>query len=132
MQTVEEKAFYSCKKFKIKYCLTQEDWESIQIKPNNGVLAASERVDIMYTKTAVSDDGKTFSIEIVNNPENKTVAVLLTLYNGNTAVKKYLTHSGTGAVFTADKAYTSAKVILLENIGTVKPVGYAEIIKIIK
>lgn len=80
------------------------------------------------TKTAVSDDGKSFTIKPVNIAKGKTV--IMALYDGDELAETQNTVcNGTDISFKTDKAYTNAKVMVWESLENIKPICDDEIVK---
>jgi hypothetical protein len=80
------------------------------------------------TTTDVSEDGKTFIVNPVNLENGKTV--ILALYDGETLVQlQSVTCEGEANIFTTDKAYTSAKVMVWDSLSSLKPVCEMETVK---
>ncbi|MDO4831688.1 MAG: hypothetical protein Q4A46_09480, partial [Clostridia bacterium] len=80
------------------------------------------------TKTTVSPDGKMFNIKPAEIANGNTV--ILTLYNGNYFVEmQSQIYDGTDIPFITDKAYTSAKVMVWDNISKAEPVCDVEFVK---
>ena len=80
------------------------------------------------TKTAVSDDGKSFTIKPVNIAKGKTV--IMALYDGDELAETQNTvYNGTDISFKTDKAYTNAKVMVWESLENIKPICDDEIVK---
>jgi len=91
-------------------------------------------VDNIYTitfmkfdgiKTGVSEDGKTFTVSEMNIESGKTV--VLALYDEDRLVEtKSATYEGDELIFTTDKAYTNAKVMVFDSLFGLKPLCDAE------
>jgi len=80
------------------------------------------------TKTTVSDDGKTFTVNPINVEIGKKV--ILALYEGGKFVEmQYETYEGEAIPFTTTKAYTKAKVMVWDNLTNLKPVYDVEVVK---
>ena len=77
------------------------------------------------TKTEVSEDKKSFSITPINIENGKTV--ILALYNGEQFVEmQSAVYTGEAVPFTSTKAYTKAKVMVWDDLTTLKPVCEVE------
>ena len=81
-----------------------------------------------FTKTTVSEDGKTFTVTPVAVENGKIV--ILALYDGEKFVEmQKAIYDGNEIPFTTTKAYTTAKVMVWDAVATAKPVCEYEIIK---
>ncbi len=115
-----------------KVTLNENDTNVILLRENQPGCANSEyKITIVKfegTKTAVSDNAKTFTVKPINITNGSTV--ILALYNGEKLVEtKSGKCSGLSLSFTTDKTYTNAKVMVWENTDTVKPIYDVETIK---
>ena len=82
-----------------------------------------------FTKTTVSEDGKTFTVTPVGVENGKTV--ILALYDGDKYIEmQNATYEGNEIPFTTTKAYTSAKVMVWNGISDLKPICASEIVKL--
>lgn len=80
------------------------------------------------TKTTVSEDGKSFTIKPINIANGNTV--ILALYNGEEFVTMQSSvYSGTDIPFTVTDDYTTAKVMVWNNLDDIKPICDVEIVK---
>lgn len=80
------------------------------------------------TKTMVSSDGKTFNIKPAEIAKGNTV--ILALYNGKEfSEMQSKVYDGTDILFTTDKTYTSAMVMVWSNIDNMEPICDVEIVK---
>lgn len=80
------------------------------------------------TKTTISEVGKTFTVKPINIEMGNTV--ILALYNGDTFVEmQQKPYTGENIPFTADKAYTNAKVMVWKNLENMSPICDVEIVK---
>ena len=80
------------------------------------------------TRTNVSSDGKSFEIKPTNIASGNTV--ILALYDGESLIEtKYEVYGGADISFTTDKTYTGAAVMVWDDLGNMKPVCDAEIVK---
>ena len=81
-----------------------------------------------FTKTTVSEDGKSFTVVPVNIENGKTV--ILALYDGETFVEmQSAVYTGEEILFTTTKTYTNAKVMVWNDLVTLKPICNVEIVK---
>jgi hypothetical protein len=81
-----------------------------------------------FTKTSISDDGKSFTVVPVNIENGKTV--ILALYNREQFVEmQKAVYVGDAIPFTTDKTYTDAKVMVWDDLANLKPVCDVEIVK---
>ena len=81
-----------------------------------------------FTKTTVSEDGKSFTIVPINIENGKTV--ILALYDGNKLVEmQSAVYTGEAVPFTTTKSYTNAKVMVWDNLTNLKPACNVEIVK---
>lgn len=124
---IQRNAFLGCANLHTVYYLgTEEEWNSITIAKQNSDLKNADVIFVKHTETAVSGDRKTFTVKPVNIAPNGGI-VILALYNGeilvDTMIKPY---DGSEAVFTTDKTYTSAKVMVWESLADMKIVCNAE------
>ena len=79
------------------------------------------------TKTTVSADGKTFTVSPVNTQNGKPV--IIALYDGSKLVDVQMeAYAGEDIVFSTDKSYTEAKVMVWNSMSTPKPAGVFETI----
>jgi len=105
----------------------------IQLTPttDNALNANTYRITIIcgsFTKTTISDDGKSFTITPINVETGKTV--ILALYDGRNLVEmQSAIYSGEAVPFTATKAYTNAKVMVWNDIASLVPVCETETVK---
>lgn len=75
----------------------------------------------LHTKTAVSEDGKSFTITPINIENGKTV--ILALYNGEQFVEmQSAIYNGETIPFTTTKSYTNAKVMVWDDLTSLNPV----------
>ncbi len=88
------------------------------------------------TKTTVSEDKKCFTVKPVNMTAEKGGVVILALYRNGKCIemqnKAYTDENldkDENISFTATDDYTGAKVMVLENLISMKPVCPAEIVK---
>lgn len=80
------------------------------------------------TQTTLSNNGKTFTVEPVNIATGSTV--ILALYNNGAFVETITAvYDGKNLVFKTKKAYTDAKVMVVDGLTSLKPVCEAEIVK---
>lgn len=124
---IQRKAFLGCANLRTVYYLgTEEEWNSITIAKQNSELKNADVIFVKHTETAVSGDRKTFTVKPVNIAPNGGI-VILALYNGenlvDTMIKPY---DGSEAVFTTDKTYTGAKIMVWESLADMKIVCNAE------
>ena len=81
-----------------------------------------------FTNTAVSEDGKSFTVTPVNVENGKTV--ILALYDGEKLVEMHsAVYTGESVLFTTTKAYTNAKVMIWDDLTSLKPVCDVETIE---
>lgn len=81
-----------------------------------------------FTKTTVSNDGKSFTVVPVNIENGKTV--ILALYDGEKFIEmQSAVYTGEEIPFITTKAYTNAKVMVWNDLRTLKPVCNVEIVK---
>lgn len=124
---IQRNAFLGCANLRTVYYLgTEEEWNSITIAKQNSELKNADVIFVKHTETAVSGDRKTFTVKPVNIAPNGGI-VILALYNGenlvDTMIKPY---DGSEAVFTTDKTYTGAKVMVWKSLADMKIVCNAE------
>ena len=121
-------AFNNCRNLAtVFYSGTEADWESIIIGNGNSSLIDTEKVYVARTTTTVSDFGKTFTIIPTNVKNGK--AVILALYDGDNLIEiQYAIYEGKPILLTTNKGYTNAKVMAWENMTSLKPVCYVEIV----
>lgn len=80
------------------------------------------------TKTTISADGTKFTVVPINIANGN--AVILSLYNGDTLVEmQSKPYTGEDIQFSTDKAYTSAKVMVWNNLESMVPISDVEIVK---
>ena len=82
-----------------------------------------------FTKTTVSEDGKTFTITPVAIETGKTVILALYDDNGFAGMHKEI-YDGKEISFTITRAYTNAKVMVWNSLADPEPVCRSEIIKL--
>jgi len=81
-----------------------------------------------FTKTTVSEDGKSFVVTPVNIENGKTV--ILALYDGEKFVEMQSEiYEGIAIPFVTTKAYTNAKVMVWDDLTNLKPVCEVETIE---
>lgn len=81
-----------------------------------------------FTKTTVSENGKSFIVTPINIENGKTV--ILALYDGEKFVEMQSeVYEGIAIPFATAKAYTNAKVMVWDNLTNLKPVCNVEIVK---
>ena len=81
-----------------------------------------------FTNTAVSEDGKSFTVTPVNVENGKTV--ILALYDGEKLVEMHsAVYTCESVLFTTTKAYTYAKVMIWGDLISLKPVCDVETIE---
>lgn len=94
---------------------------------------ASEIADIdteKYTKTTISNNGKTFTIQHINIEIGKTVMLILYADDGMTLAEIQLaTYNGEDICFTTTKTYTNAKILIWDDLTTLTSTCKPEIIK---
>ena len=79
------------------------------------------------TKTSVSADGRTFTVNPVSITNGSLV--ILALYNENVlADSKFAIYTGTPLTFTTDKTYTNAKVMIWNSFTALTPLCSAELL----
>ena len=80
------------------------------------------------TKTTVTESGKSFTIKPVNIAVGNTV--ILALYNGEEFVEtQNVVYTGNDILFTTDKEYKNAKVMVWDNLSNMEPVCDIETVK---
>lgn len=80
------------------------------------------------TKTTVSNDGKTFMVNLINAEKGKIVH--LALYDGKIFLEmQRAVYTGDAIPFTTTVNYTNAKVMIWDGLKNLKPICDAEIIK---
>lgn len=80
------------------------------------------------TKTTVTESGKSFTIKPVNIATGNTV--ILALYNGEEFVEtQNVVYTGNDILFTTDKKYKNAKVMVWDNLSNMEPVCDIETVK---
>ena len=80
------------------------------------------------TKTTVTESGKSFTIKPVNIAVGNTV--ILALYNGEEFVEtQNVVYTGNDILFTTDKKYKNAKVMVWDNLSNMEPVCDIETVK---
>lgn len=80
------------------------------------------------TKTTVSEDSRTLTVQPINIENGNTV--ILALYNGDTFVEtQSAIYNSKDIAFTTDKAYTNAKVMVWNSLNGMTPICEGEIVK---
>ena len=129
IKSIGYSAFYNCPNLKtVYYKGTAEEWNEIYVNSENTNLTNATIVYVKCTQTAVSDDGKTFTVKGINLNIDDTV--ILALYNGDQFVEMQdAVYSGHDIPFTTDKSYTSAKVFVWDTLYSLEPITKVEIVK---
>lgn len=126
--TIDTAAFVNCENLKDVYFLgTEEEWNKINIELENDSLLDAEIHYMPFggTKTAISDDGKTFTVTPISIELGKPV--ILALYDGGKCMEvKSAIYEGEELTFTTKEDYTEAKVMVWEDLTDLKPVCDAE------
>lgn len=127
---IDSYAFSGCHNItNVLYDGTKEEWDKILMCNGNFSI---KRAQIQFndsakksTKTTISTDGKSFTITPINIEKGKTV--ILALYDGEKLVEmQHATYEGTTITFTTTKSYTNAKVMVWDDLTTLKPVCEVE------
>lgn len=101
---------------------------SLDTPINENLSLYAELVKFEGTKTTVSADGKTFTIKPINIANGNTV--ILALYNGEEFVTmQSAVYSGKDIPFTVTDDYTTAKVMVWNNLDDITPICDVEIVK---
>ena len=126
---VGNKAFYGCYNLSaIYYRGTEEEWKKIDVDLSNTYLLDIDINFLMFTKTSISADSKSFIITPVNIKNGKTV--ILALYDDERFVEmQSAIYEGESIPLITSKTYTNAKVMVWDDFITLKPVCNAEIVK---
>lgn len=96
----------------------------IQLTPTTGntLKANTYTINVIrgsFTKTTVSEDGKAFTVTPINMEQGKTV--MLALYNGNQLVEMQpALYEGESLSFTTTKEYTNAKIMVWDDLTSLK------------
>jgi len=122
-------AFIGCNNLETTYYNgTETEWNSMVIGTGNSSLIDSDIVYIARTNTIISEDGKTFTVNPFNVKEKNIV--ILSLYNGDRFVEmQSAIYKGNAIPFKTTLNYTTAKVMVWENIENLKPTSNVEIVK---
>jgi len=132
----EYMVYASCDKNAMVKLFLWKDGTVIPLAPNlqiNGadVAEISENGNMIKfarecgTVTRVSDDGKEFTVRPYNMKNG--VSVVLAIYDSDRFVGMYdSVYNGSEIIFTTDKPYTGAKVMVWESIESAKPVCKSE------
>ena len=122
---IYDNAFNNCTKLAdIYFNGTRNEWNNIVVGANNSALS-SAKIHFCYTDTAISDDGKSFTVTPINIENGKTV--VLALYNGEQFVEvQSEVYAGEAIPFTTTKSYTKAKVMVWGDLTNLKPVCQIE------
>ena len=122
-------AFANCNNLEeVRYNGTESEWNSIIIGTGNSTLNFSDIVYIARTKTIISEDRKTFTVNPFNVKEKNIV--ILALYEGNRFIEmQSAIYKGNVIPFQTTLNYTMAKVMVWENTENLKPICNVEIVK---
>ncbi len=122
-------AFLNCTGLKtVYYKGTAADWNRISIDSNNTKLINAKRIYLGWTKTTISNNGKSFAV----TPKNIEggVTVIIALYNGNQLVEvQSAVYSGNEISFNTKKTYTNVKVMTWGSLGSMTPISDVEFVK---
>lgn len=119
---IKRDAFESCDSLKAVYYLgTETDWQGISIAKQNEILRDTVVfVPSKCTITEVSNDGNTFIVNVFYVDAGKTV--ILALFDGDSLVEmQNKIYQGVEVVFTTNKQYTNARIMVLDNLSNLKP-----------
>ena len=107
--TIGQYAFYQDANLKdVHYYGEPENWEAIVVGNYNDYFNSATVHYVTVIKTDISEDGKTFTVNLLNVEEGQTV--ILALYQDNKLVEVQVpeeTYAGEAVVFTTDKEYTT-------------------------
>lgn len=106
----------------------QQEYDSSELIKENMTLYAHFAETISKTQTTVSNDGKNFAIKPINIDNGNTV--ILALYNGEEFVTmQSAVCNGKDIPFTVTDDYTTARVMVWNNLDDITPICEAEIVK---
>jgi hypothetical protein len=130
IQEIMMTAFRDCPNIKnVYYYGTPDEWNEVLIGTyNDGLAGATIHFIYPRTETTLSNNDKTFTITPINIATGNTV--IIALYNGTALVEmQSAVYTGEEIPFTTTKSYTNAKVMVWNDLITLKPVCNVEIVK---
>lgn len=105
-----------------------EDWSNITIGTLNESIENAIIHFVPNTRTTLSNNDKSFTVTPINIENGKTV--ILALYNGEQFVEtQSAVYAGEAIPFTTTKAYTKAKVMVWNDLTSLKPLCSVENVK---
>ncbi|MBQ4527060.1 MAG: leucine-rich repeat protein [Clostridia bacterium] len=127
LTSIGKYAFHSCKNLEATYYHgNKEQWNNISIGSNNDPLI-NNVIFVKYTKTTISEDGKTYVVNPVNVDEG--VTVIVALYKDDIFVEiQSAIYKSVALTFTATKDYDTVKIMVWEDLYTLEPITEPEII----
>ena len=131
MTSIDKFAFYKCNSLTdVYYNGSEAEWDNISIGVENRYLinAVMYYIDSPKTITAVSSDGKTFTVKPFNITAGNVV-ILMLYDNGKFVQCQKMVYDGVEPIFTTSETYTSAKVAVWETLDNVNPITDIEIVK---
>ncbi len=127
--TIGQYAFYQDSNLKdVYYYGEQENWDAIAVGNYNDYFNSATVHYVTVIKTDVSEDGKAFTVNLLNVEEGQTV--ILALYQGNKLVEvQDEPYSGASVPFTTTEEYSNAKVMVWDSISALTTKYQVEIVK---
>ncbi len=127
-KTIYRNAFDKCSNLiAVSYRGTVDEWNSVVIGTGNSYLINSNIFYIPRIDISVSNLGSTFTVNLINIVNGKTV--ILALYDEEFVEMQSAAYNGEAIPFTTTKNYTKVKVMVWDNITNLKPVCNVEIIE---
>jgi len=129
IESIGFSAFNACSKLvSASYYGNEEQWMKVTVGKYNDNLINCIKFTYPYTETHLSQDGTTYTVNVVNIENGKTV--ILALYDGERFVEmQSAVYTGEAVPFTTTKTYTKAKVMVWNDLTNLKPVCNIEIIE---
>lgn len=126
-------AFYSCLNLAgVYYTGTEENWNTIYIDSANTSLTNAS-IHYVYAVTLSDTDGQKQQVFLDRSnvtPANTGNIVILAIYNGDRIVEVMTApFDSKGMSFSANKSYTTAKVMVWDGLSGAKPLCQYEIIE---
>lgn len=127
--TIGQYAFYQDSNLKdVYYYGEPENWEAIAVGNYNDYFNSVTVHYVTVIKTDVSEDGKAFTVNLLNVEEGQTV--ILALYQGNKLVEvQDEPYEGASVPFTTTEEYSNAKVMVWDSISALTTKYQVEIVK---
>ncbi len=121
---IGENAFERCREsMKVNYIGSTEDWGEV-IGDGKYVLTAANIIFCSGISAKHSEDKKNILVKVINIADGKNV--ILALYDGDRLVEVQqsgeYSENSREITFTPSKAYTNAKVMIWESLGSLSPV----------